>query len=249
MLIERGRADALEAGFKNPNLATCIRRGIFAAAKLHPMDITDLSTEKAWLMVRLALFDLGPATIRIEDDVAERVEQRLQAVLHPHLADETAKFSRYWTQLDSLVHQIAKQKKRGGTIHREVVRSVLLNLVLRSFRYVADCVHLQMSAFQDALQPKLNERERAFFKLFFLRQPFLGNLPLIMLQDRFEIARDAIKEMWDQPFCSDNDCPPFEWRWVPETRTIRTSSAPFARDAIVRPIILPRCVRIPFEHR
>jgi hypothetical protein len=98
-----------------------------------------------------------------------------------------------------LVHRIAKQKKMGGPIPREVVRRALLDLVFDAFTYVGDCVCLQMQAFLQALPSPLVERERSLFEALYFKQDHLGGLPLILLRDRFAFLKEAILDIFAAP--------------------------------------------------
>ena len=75
------------------------------------------------------------------------------------------------TEREDLVHRISKQVKGGGPIPREVVRQALLELVWDSYRYVGDCVSLQMQAFLLTLPTPPTAEERAAFEAVYLKQP------------------------------------------------------------------------------
>jgi hypothetical protein len=80
-----------------------------------------------------------------------------------------------------------------------VVRQALLELAFRSFSYVGDCVHLQMTAFARALPEPLSEAERAHFASLYRKQRHFGGLPFVLLHDRFGFLREAILDVWDDP--------------------------------------------------
>lgn len=154
----------------------------------------------------LALFDLGPVAEALDETVARTVEDRLLAALERHVGDDTADFDRwFFTNTDNIVHAIAKQKKGGGRVPREVVRQALLELVFRSYRYVGDCVHLQATAFARALPDPLTGEERALFESLYRKRPYLGGLPLVLLRDRFAFLREAVLDVWAVPHDATRD--------------------------------------------
>lgn len=199
-VIANGRDEALAAGHPDPDPAACIRLGLLAAARRNPLDPAAVSEAGGLGLVRLALFDLGPAPGSVDGTVADTVEARLCAALERHAGDDTESFSRwFFGSPDDLAHAIAKQKKGGGPVPREVVRQALLELVFRSYRYVGDCVHLQATAFARALPDPLTAGERAIFGSLYRKQPYLGGLPLVLLHDRFAFLREAILDVWADP--------------------------------------------------
>ena len=158
-LIGRGRAvagaDAGEAGL--------IAAGLLEGARLDPLDPARLSQDEALGLVRMALFDAGPAGRVGEADV-RAVTRRLLEALRRHLGDDAEAFRRwFFDDLDGLVHSIAKRKKGGGPIPRETVRQALLGLIFDSHTHVGDCVRLQMKAFLRDLPEPLGPAERALF--------------------------------------------------------------------------------------
>jgi hypothetical protein len=116
-----------------------------------------------------------------------------------HLADDTETFDRWFRKVDNLVHQIAKKKSDGGPIDRESVRQALLEIVFQAYVYVGECVHHQMLAFRDSLPRPPSKAERAIFDSMYLRRPYLGDLPMVLLHDRFSMLREVILDIWDNP--------------------------------------------------
>jgi hypothetical protein len=198
-LLKRRRAHADANGESNPTPARCIAAGLFAAARINPLDPMSLSEADARVLVRLALFDLGPASTR-DEAVRQMIIERLLSEIERHVSDDTDGFDRwFFKNRDDLIHQIAKQKKRGGEISREVVRRVFLDLVFESYSYVGDCVCLQMQAFAKALPIPLEHGERELFEETYFKRPWLGGLPLILIRERFEFLRDSILEILEAP--------------------------------------------------
>ena len=198
-LLRRGRAHAVEAGDPNPDPERCIAAGLFVAARRDPLDPARLTKAEALGLVRMALFDLGPAAGVAEAD-KQAVAERLLKLIEPHLGDDTATFNRrFFEGRNDLVHRIAKQKKAGGPIPSEDVRRALLDLVFDAFTYVGDCVCLQMQAFLLALPSPLGERDRAGFAALYFKLDHLGGLPLILLRDRFAFLKESILDILAAP--------------------------------------------------
>lgn len=213
-LMEEGRRAAKQAGDLKPTPERRIWLGLGEAAKRNPVDLAHLSEEDALQWVRLSLFDLGPATHQITDDVKARVEERLIDAIEKHIDAETDEFHRWlFYSFDNLTRQISKRKSGGGPIDRKIVRQVLLEGVFSSYRYMSDCVHVAMRAFAQALASNLTDDERMLFEVIYRRQPCLGNLSLLLLHDRFMHARECILEIWRDP--SDAD------RWGTLLRLLR----------------------------
>lgn len=199
-LVAEGRAEAVAAGDPNPAEADCIRLGLAVAARRHPLKLTSLSKAESRQLVRLALFDLGPSTGSIQASVIATIQERLLTALERHLEDDSASFNRwFFEKLDNLVHLIAKKKRGGGKLSRDIVRQAHLEMVFRAFTYVGDCVHVQMQAFSRALPEALTAEERALFASLYRKDLRLGGLPLILLHERFGFVREAILDIWEQP--------------------------------------------------
>ena len=199
-LIRRGHAELAAGGGQVLSLGACIAAGLHAAARLDPLDPAGLSEADALAHARLALFDLGPAPGAVGPAVKDIVTDRLLALLEAHLADGTDDFNRFFFgEREDIVHRISKQVKGGGPIPREVVRQALLELVWDSYRYVGDCVSVQMHAFLLTLPAPPTAEERAAFEAVYFKQAHLGGLPLVMLWHRFDFLRGAILDVLADP--------------------------------------------------
>lgn len=199
-LIAHGREKARLAGDESADTAKCIRLGLLEAAWRNPMDTKSVTAAQARLVVRLALFDLGPADNSVDTATLETVEARLLHALDRHLADDTAAFNKwFFDNVDNIIHQIAKSKGEGGRIARTVVRQAILEIVFRAFTYVSQCVHSVMQDFREGICPELGADEQAHFDLLYLQQPCLAAMPLIMLFDRFDFLREIILELLERP--------------------------------------------------
>lgn len=199
-LADAGRATATDLGMENPSDEQVIRLGIWAAAQKRPIDVRQLPIDEATALVRIGLFDFGPADEKLDPAIADEAVGRLIDALEKHEDDTTNQFHRwFFDEFDNIVHQISKRKRPGGAIARAVVRQAILEWVFKSFRYVGDCVDLQAKAFADACRPKLIRPERAAFAAYYERQPYLGDMPLILLHEQLPIAREAVSDMINNP--------------------------------------------------
>jgi hypothetical protein len=197
--LRRGREAAIAAGQENPDEGTCIRLGLLEGARLSPFAVANLSETESRSLVRLGLFDLGPSPAFSNDEgTRDLVIGRLLTAVERHLGD-TAEVFRAWffVEIDNVIHQIAKRKRDGGAIDRKLVRQVFLELVFDAHRYMAESVHVALSMFAEAVE--MNEEEFAIFKLMYLKRSDLGGLLLVMLRNRFGVAQEIIREMWDTP--------------------------------------------------
>ena len=76
------------------------------------------------------------------------------------------------------------------------MREALLELGWRSFEAIGKAIDAQMRAIRNALTEPLTNTEDARFKQVFLAQRAFGNLPMLLLLDRFEFLKEAILRTW-----------------------------------------------------
>ena len=199
-LLNKGRAHAVAAGEKNPNPSRCIAAGLLVAARLDPIEPSSLTESEALGLIKMALFDFGMVAGKVAETERHMVTGRLLTAIEKHQDDDTETFSRWFFEgRDNIVHQIAKQRKSGGPMPREVVRRALLGLVFDAYVYVGECVSLQMQAFLQALPIPLNDEERAGFEAMYFKQLYFGGLPLVMLRERFAFLCEGILDVMDDP--------------------------------------------------
>jgi hypothetical protein len=199
-LMRSGREEARRRRLREASDADFVRLGILCAARHNPIDAESLSVAEARRLLRFNLFDLGPADCHIDENTKEEIVARFREALDRHLADSTEEFDRwFFEKRDGIVHQISKRKSGLGPIAREVVRQTLLELVFDSLPYNGQCVHIQMYAFAGAILPSLTDSERSVFELQYCSQPWLGDVPLILLHRYLQPMREAIIDMWDEP--------------------------------------------------
>jgi hypothetical protein len=199
-LMEAGKKEADARRLKKKSDADYIRLGLLAGARLNPVDIHDLASDDVAKLVRLALFDLGPAEVPIDETTKDEVIGRFLKALHNHLEDSDESFNRwFFKNRDGIVHAISKQTAGTGPIDRAVVREVLLELVFHALRYTGQCVHVQMFDFLQAIEPSLSEDDEAVFEVLYLEQPWLAGIPLVVLHRYFAPLREAIEDLWADP--------------------------------------------------
>jgi hypothetical protein len=124
-LIRRGQAQARQAGYPRPTIAQAIHHGLVEAARRNPLPVAEAKVPR---LVRAALFDVDWAE-QPDPALVEIVTERLLTALHPHLTDATQAFEKWFLgPNNSLVHQLAKQRRSpGGVLAEDEVRRVLLH--------------------------------------------------------------------------------------------------------------------------
>lgn len=90
---------------------------------------------------------------------------------------------------------------------RQQVRGVLFDLLWRSFRYLSDCVCLQMQAVRQAIRPKLKPQERHLFAVWYEAQDWLAGLVPIVLSSSPNLLLPTLQKL---EFATDADDTP--WR-------------------------------------
>jgi hypothetical protein len=196
-LLEQGRQ--LAVGEADPE--SLVRRGLWEAARRDPLPLARLTPAQIRSVVRQGLFDPGPCTaVRKDAGLKERVQGRLLRALEGHRDDPPDCFERWFFEnVDTIVGQVAKQKKDGGPIPREQVRQMLLETVADSWDYLGGCLCLALQAFAQALPDPLSGPEFADFAALYHSQDYLGGVPLALLHARFPFLREAIGALLQQP--------------------------------------------------
>lgn len=145
------------------------------------------------------MFSFDPAD-QPSPALLECVEDRLLTAIYPHLEDDNQAFDKWFLgPKNSLIHQLAKQKRSpGGELPEEDVRKVLLELGWQSYQFAANCIHAQMRTFQNAIPEPLSPREALLFEHMHLPQAYLGNFPLILLAPRFGFIKGLLWEIWER---------------------------------------------------
>ncbi len=198
-LVARGHA-AAAALSRDVGPAEWILLGLHEAARRNPFDISRLTPSECAVIVRMALFDFGPHRGPLGGGKADAIQERLFAAIERHHELDGPAYRKWlFEDLDNLVHGIAKRKSGGVRLTRSEVRHGLLDMAFDSYRYVGDCVHVQMRAFAASLAEPLNPDERRLFDPTYARQDGFGGLPLVLLRDRFEWLREGVLAVWDAP--------------------------------------------------
>src|SRR5262249_41964565 len=137
--------------------------------------------------------DLDPKLVTL-------VTERVSGALHNHLEDTTQQFEKWFLgSKNSFVHQIAKQRRsRGGQLDDDTVREVLLHLGWTAYGYMSNCLSAQMQTVARALPEPLTTEERAVFAQMHLPQLYFGNLPLVLVIERFGTIKDVLWEVWER---------------------------------------------------
>jgi len=199
-LKEAGRKEAKARELRRFSNSDVIRLGLLAAARRNPVDTSRLTTDEASGLLRLALFDLGPADVPVDEATKQEVIGRFQESLRSHLADAVEDFNEwFFHNRDGIVKQVSTRKSGPRPIERTVVREVLLELVFLALRYTGQCVDVQMRAFVEEIDPPLNPDEKAIFELCYFGQPWLAGIPLVVLYRYFAPIREAIQDLWADP--------------------------------------------------
>ncbi len=195
-LTRRGEEAARTDGIAKPNSAQRIRYGLLEAARLNPLPI---AADKASLLVRSALFELGPTADDVEEKIINIVAERMIKAFRPHLQDDTAKFRKWFLDpKNSIVHQIAKKSRsHGGRLAEDEVRAAMLQLGWQGYRSVGDCISMQMQALRQAVTGGVTPQEREIFNQMHLPQPHFGGLPMILVPDWLGFIRNVLREMWE----------------------------------------------------
>ena len=208
-------SDFLSAGMEQvkgkPNTGDAevvIRLALLVAAKQNPVDIVGLSELHARSSVRRGLLKLGPIpSSEVPSEERELVVVRFLECLEGHLDDSTEQFRQWWLHKHGDLLGSISRKKDGGTIDRDHVRQVLLDLVFDSYLYAAKAIEIAMRQFAAAIESPLTDAEAAIFGMMFYRQSWLGGLSLVLLQERVPLLRECGQELLHNPGGS-------EWKGV-----------------------------------
>jgi hypothetical protein len=197
-LLAEGWQEATEKGIAHPTEADQIRHGLARAARLDPLYIEDREVPD---LLRTALYETIELPEPLDAATREAVLERALEALHDHLEDPTPKFNAwFFGHHSSFVQQLAKQKRAtGGVLGRDVVRRALLDLGWDAYTYVGDCVLMMMLAFQRRLPVPLTEAERRPFEQVYLKQPHFGQIPFVLLVERYGFLRGALWDFWERP--------------------------------------------------
>jgi hypothetical protein len=208
-LLQEGAKEAKRRGVAAPREEHCVHYGLVQAARLNPLY---LSEEQIPPLIRQALYE----TILVDDlqdggsmeDAHDLVLERSLQALWEHLGDRAARLDSWLLgPKNSFVRQLAQPKRApGGTLERALVRRVLLDLGWDAYSYVAGCIHVMMHVFRKLLPEPLAEAEDHRFAQMYLKQAYIGGLPLALLIERFGFLQSVLWDIWED--LSGGDGPP-----------------------------------------
>jgi len=174
--------------------------GLTEAARLDPHDPGELGPAGCAAIVRMALFDFGPADRRLDRVRSEEVRRRLLEAIERHDHLDGPAFRRWlFGEVDNVVHAVAKRSARGVGVSRPEVRTELLELAVEAHTSLADCVQAQMRAFASSLPERLGDAERIHFAGLFGKRDYLGGLSLLLVRDRSAWLRPALLDLLEDP--------------------------------------------------
>lgn len=117
-------------------------------------------------VVRKALFGIELSDTQINNILDHVFVERLLKAIESHLDDDEAKFRNWFLSeiKHSFDHIAAQKRAEGGPLDRDLAKQLVLGLVWCVHTYVGDCVHCQMRAIQNAVQPAMNSDEATLFE-------------------------------------------------------------------------------------
>jgi len=191
--IRHGGDQATLLGIEAPDYAAKIRCGLIYAALRAPFHCETMSSAELQGMPRLILFcnDYEKSTSEVSaeaDQHFERVHEKIRRAVWPHLMHDTEQFNRwFYEESDILIGQVAKQKRGGGPVSRDVVREIRLRMILDAHQSIAACLHVAMEDVRLCMPIELTENEATYFNLLYRRQSNLGGLSLMLLRDSLKL--------------------------------------------------------------
>jgi hypothetical protein len=198
-LMREGRAACEAAGIADPTEQDQIHYGLVAAARRNPLQI---QAGEVANLIKFALFDPNLLTGKKPDSkTVAYVFARVAAAVSNHLGDDAEPFRAWFSgPKSSLISQVAQQKlEPGGPLDRGEVRRALLELAWDAYTYVSQCIDAMMRIFLRIIAEELGAAEIRLFQQMHLRQPHFGDLPLVLLVERFPFLEAVIWEIWQDP--------------------------------------------------
>ena len=198
-LLDCGREEAAKRNVSE-SMETRVRLGLLEAARLNPVQVQGISEQLGLSYVRHGLFTLAkvPMSSVSSADVA-RIRIRVLEAFEKHLNMPADAYRKWLADPANLVHSVSKRTTGGGPISRQHVHQVLLELAICSHVFVADNMEVATKDFADALPVPLRPGERDRFSAMFFRQPVLGGLTLLLLNDRFHLLKEVGGELLADP--------------------------------------------------
>lgn len=186
-LQSEGERLAKEHGILKPNRQQIINYGLFAAAMNQPLKLKD--PEQIELCVRMSLFNNRNTKI-CDPETRHWIEEQILIAIEKHQHDSQEKFDNWFSgPRNSFLSQISKKKCPFGKLDNDTVRWVLLEWGWDAYHYVGNCIDAQMRCLKNALPAPLDARERKIFEMVYLKQDYLGEFPLLLLQERLSFLQ------------------------------------------------------------
>ncbi len=191
-LLEAGLSQCHKWHIACPNFAERLCGGLFSAAALAPLDLSGMPQEEQDGLLRLILFNFNTDEKLESGDDGEpvgrnfsMVQERVARALWDHLEDSTEDFARYFIeQTDGLIHRVAKQVRRGGTVSRAAVREIRVRMLVHSYRWMAQTLHAAMHEIRHSVATSFSDAELELYDLQYRSQSSLGGLTLLLLRDQ-----------------------------------------------------------------
>jgi hypothetical protein len=192
-VVQIGSDAAVASGIANPTKAEQVQHGLIEIARRATHIPLEETPEQ---LVRRALFAPDLDEQMLVDCLQHPLTEAILNALVNHENDDDELFwPWFWGGHNSFVAQIAKNAKYS----QATVRELLAALGCRALDYVGECIQGQMSVLAQAIDPPLNPREQATFNHMYVNQAYLGNLPAILLCDRWQFLQPVLTRIWEQP--------------------------------------------------
>jgi hypothetical protein len=196
-VLRAGKEEALSRGIRRPNTRDSVVLGFTQAAERDPLRA---AAHEVPGLVRAALYERCCSKKEIQPGVREDVIQRFGRVIGPHLKEPPGQFDQVLLgRKNNIIGQIARRTRHGPALDREVVRQVLLDLGWEAYAHVAAGLEAMMGAFRAALPEPLTAEERNCFGQLYLKQPHFGDLPFVLLVERFGFLEPVVWRLWADP--------------------------------------------------
>jgi len=193
-LRAEGLRGASRAGIEDPQPDQVFRHGLLRAAMRNPLFV---KPDKSLSLFRMTLFDLGPTADSVSEDGLAYVASYVKKSLAEHRSNTTEQFDRWLKdEKSNLITRISKRK--DCHLDREHVRMALLELGWQAIEMLGRCIGKQMEAFCNALPTPLTEAEKSLFAPLYQGSPSYGNLPLVLLHERFDFLQEAFLFSWSR---------------------------------------------------
>jgi hypothetical protein len=193
-LLVLGHQAATAQGVSPCSTAAAVRFGLVEVAR----QATHVPTgNDARRLIHRALFRTDFDPQELEACLDHPLTGRILAAVEVHKDDDDQHFDEwFWGGKNGFVKQIVKPQT---TYTREDVKRLLAALGCRALEFVGQCTHTLMSALRSLIDPPLDDCENAIFSQMYLPQGYLGQLPALLLIDRWPFLSPILKSIWAHP--------------------------------------------------